>query len=410
MACRNAIFTRITWQFNNLSYLKLEDELLSRCLKDGGTACLALVVEEYPLPVEFHGAVKKSCSASDLDACVAWTTSVFSNHADAHDKACQLGIAGSCTFKGVSLETRDEACKKTQNPWTCFVANPSAEFCDSGVWPACDAETWPENRWGNIFWAERLLIEPSSMTASWQNLSLGRQALRTSNYGWPPTPMPLAEIDKTFGAACDAGNAYGCTEGANAAVNVSLEFRTQERIDHAVKSLNTGCKNGDYLACWFLLSVENTPPEQAMIQAKNACYAAPRGVRSYPEICRTYVHLWMAEVGITPWVIDSTLARPELINICAQQKDRYTCLITSETTLFELSTPQPLALPQYAAGLDAARIACAQNSPRGCNVFLDIAKGWPSTTNESLEGLAKDICAKRPQMCDTVNDYIKPLK
>jgi len=410
VACRRAVFARMAWQFDDLPYLDLPKELWARCQKEGGTACMALALGEYILPDDFGTVARAKCSADDRDACVAWAASADWDLDEAHTKSCQNGVKGSCTVGGVPINVREDACKMSQDPWTCFVSTgykASALYCNQGVWPACAPETWPKKRWHQITWAERLVIEPSDMTPSWQNLRLGRQALQKSNFGWPPAPMTLTEIDETFGAACDAGNAYGCTEGANAAVNVAFKLRTQERIDHAVKSLNTGCKNGDYLACWFLLSVVKVSPEQAMTKARDACYAAPRGVRLYPEICRTYVHLWMAEVGITPWVMDSTLARPEMMSTCAQQRDRFLCQAISVSTTFELSTPQPLALPQYAVGLDAAQIACSQNSPRGCTEFLDIARAWPSTTNESPEGLAKDICAKIPTMCDTVNKHIK---
>jgi hypothetical protein len=406
VACRRLLYARMSWQIDDLKYRDLPGELWKRCQDDGGTACLALTLGEHELPSGLIEVAQAKCSESDLDACVAWAAAARSDHDAAHIKSCELGIEGACTCSGVPAEVRKKACAQSQNPWTCYAANGGSNYCELGVWPACDPVTWPEKRWEQIRWSERLRIKPAELTPPWENLEAGREIIRKTHAVWRPDPMPLAEIERTFGAACDAGIAYGCTEGANAAANVQLEFRTQERIDHAQKSLNKGCKTGDYLACWQLFSIARLSPEMTMKHARDACYAAPRGVRTYPELCRTYAHLWMAEVGITPWLMDSTLATPESIAKCAEQKDRFLCLAVAESTRFELDTPEPTGMPQHIVGRDGAAISCSKNVTYGCEEMIKLARAWPVEPEQSPQDLAKTICAGLPKMCETVQQAL----
>ena len=405
-SCRLEIMTRFSWQFDKMTYRDLSKELLDRCEVEGGVACLASALEMCD-GVSGCAVVadmaRSKCSKTDLDACVAWAITSGDDTNEAHTKSCELGILGSCSYPGVPTEVRLKVCAESGDPWTCYLAHKSTKYCDQGVWPACDPAAWPEKRWGKIDWSIRTTIKPALLTPVWENLEAGRGLIRKSQAKWRPAPMPLAEIDETFGAACNGGVSYGCIEGANAAMNVQLEFRTPERIEHAVKSLKKGCELGNYQSCWFLATTVKMPMRQALKEARTACYMAPRGVQLYPELCQSYVDLRLEEAGYTPWLMDSTLNTEEAFSICREQKDPYLCNAVSEFMRFALVTGEPSQMPQNVAAWDGASIACMDHLNEGCERLVRIAQGWPVDPEESPQAVAQKICKAFPEYCERVN-------
>ncbi|MEZ4459384.1 MAG: hypothetical protein R3E66_06580 [bacterium] len=410
VACRNAAYARMTWQRYSITFRDIPADLWRRCQADGGTACVAIALQD-DRPNGFVDVVKTKCGAGDADACVAWTEVETIDRVTAHTKACEVGVSGACSFGGVDATVVAQACQKSGDPWTCFVATGDQKYCAKGVFAACNPEEHPRETWTTSSWSVALWgIPPDepSEGSPWNALVEGRSAVAEDAALWRPTPLPLEQIANTFGAACDAGIAFGCIEGALAAVNVELQYLTPERVQPAHDMLAKGCEHGDQLSCWLRLSVTQVAEDEAFGVARDACYAAPRGLRkSDVGACDTYVALWMAKLKITPWLMDTTLASPRSLELCASQKDRRLCQVIAEQLNYADYFAQPNMLPRHVTAWNASAVACSKHDMRGCRTLVTIAKMWPFEPAQTPEELVLSVCAKVPEMCETTKDALK---
>ena len=361
--------------------------------------------------------LRKACKSGDSRACWAWSVlgEEVRKPPDA-DQKCTSGDAYACELLAQTADegplgagARERACKAGWRRFCDELQLDDRSRCWRGVTKACAAaaeSAQGAERDAYLVMASRTSaanvgfvgVAPETDSGFTDACSSGSAPacfvaglwlVREEGKQWRNSLPPVAELDATFGRACELGMDAACL--AYATRLLDMPNPKDQKIERANTVAQAACDRGDRASCW----VRDYGPEivtgdyEALRQsAKRTCMLG--GEPYEAQSCQTLANLLAHELEASFTPMDDRVYFHLLRDICQSSQHPAACRRITQM-IYDGGIGAGLRTVAY----HGAAVSCAQSDWWGCDELRRLPEFFPDGAPATKEELRESIREKQ---------------
>lgn len=336
--------------------------------------CVDLLSDDFD-PEKKRAILEEACRAApSLPGCAGWAT-------DGGEVPADLRLA-ICHARGLScgdIEVPEDVSHRPARTAALAALDESAAG-DPGLWQVLPNEMAYEEACDDD-------VAPACLASGLRLFTVGKM--------FKPVLPPRAEMESTFGKACELGLDLACV--AYGVRLLDRPFGDPPDATRAAEAFDVACERGHTLACWLRPIPDDASPTNVgsvLEQFRDGCFAGYSPDED--SACHEYEGVLRFEYDVSPVAVTNRLPYPYHLALCRKDEPVSCWQVAWMWSANPTGSRPPLRIRAF----DAAAKTCVGGSRWACYTLLRNARSWGGDWESRQASLVEQICQKNAEMCD----------